>query len=321
MPEKQIYHLPMAAGFNLVKDLDSWRCFYQLLRKVRPALLHIHGFKAFLIGRHAAGLARVPVLVTVHNYPAHRGGDALLPSFMRLSGAAETRFIAVSHALARELAAWGIAPERIKVIHNGIDPQPFQQAGKQRKAIIESDGTMVVGTAARMAPQKGLQYLVYAAAWLAGRYPQMRFVIAGEGPEQPALQELARRMGLSGRLLFPGFSRNIPVTLAQIDIFVLPSLTEGLSITLLEALAAGCAVVATHVGGIPEIVEHGVTGLLVPPASAGALAGAVAALADNPCLRRSFAQAGRKQVMEKFTVDKMLLQTGSVYESLLARPE
>ena len=321
LPGSQFYPLPLTAGFSPAKDLHSWRRFYQLLRKARPNLLHIHGFKSFLIGRYAAGLARVPALVSVHNYPAYRGSDMLLPPFIKLSGAAETHFIAVSHALARELTSWGIAPERITVIHNGIDPEPFQQAARQRKEIARDGGSIVVGTAARMASQKGLKYLIRAAAWLAGRYPMMRFIIGGEGPEQPALQELACRMGLSGKISFPGFSRNLAATLAQIDIFVLPSLTEGMSITILEALAAGCAVVATRVGGVPEVIVDGVTGLLVPPASAGALAGAVAVLADNPYLRQSVALAGRERVIEKFVVDKMLMRTGAVYEMLLARPE
>ncbi len=321
MPDRQNYSLPLAAGFNPGKDLEAWWRFYQLLRKVRPTLVHIHGFKAFGVGIHAAGLARVPVLLTVHNYPAHPGGEALLPALAGLAGLAGTHYIAVSHALARELAAWGIASERIKVIYNGIDAAPFIRASKQRRAIDSDDGSLVVGTVARLAPQKGLQYLVYAAGWLAVRYPRMRFVVAGEGPEQQTLQALACRMGLSGRMLFPGFSRNLPATLSQIDIFVLPSLTEGMAITLLEALAAGCAVVATRVGGVPEIIEHGLTGLLVEPASARSLAGAVAALVQNPSLRRSVALNGRERVLERFTMDKMLMLTESVYESLITRTE
>jgi glycosyltransferase involved in cell wall biosynthesis len=321
LPGRDVYRLPLETGFSPAKDLDAgWR-FYRLLRKIRPALLHIHGFKAFLIGSHAAALARVPVLVTVHNYPAHRGGETLLPPFSRLAGTAGAYYIAVSHALSRELAGWGIAPGRIRVIHNGIDPAPFEQAGIYRRRAVSGEAPLVVGTVARMAPQKGLQYLVYAAASLAGRYPRMRFVIAGDGPEQPALQELTRRMGLGGRISFPGFIRNIPAMLSQIDIFVLPSLAEGLAITLLEALAAGCAVVASRVGGVPEVIEHGTTGLLVPPASSGALAGAVAALAENPFLRRNVSLAGRKRVLEQFTIDKMLMQTGSVYESLITCPD
>ncbi len=309
--------LTISGGFTPASDVCAWWQCYRLLRLLQPSLLHIHGFKAALVGCPAARLARVPALVTVHNYPAHRVAAAVLPALSRLNGASEIRFIAVSRALARELSAWGIPAANIKVIHNGIDAAPFEQAGRQR-SYIAGDSEIVVGTVARMAPQKGLSHLLQAAVLLVRRFPRLRFILAGDGPDLNSLKELAAALGLSERISFPGYCRDLPSLLGQIDIFVLPSLTEGLAITLLEAQASGCAVVASRVGGVPEVIEHRRTGILVPPASPGALADAVAALIENPALRRSMALAGRERVRKHFTVEQMLKQTGLVYAEMLA---
>jgi len=318
-PEARRFCLPLSGGVDPGRDFLACCRLYLLLRRVRPALIHIHGFKAFPIGALAAKLARVPVLVTVHNFPAHRGGAAFFPYLSRLAELAAAHYIAVSGSLARELMAWGVPPHRVKVIYNGIDLKPFGQIFLRRQSTARIDDQLVVGTIARMAPQKGLPYLVEAAEKLADRFPQMRFVIAGEGPLRQVLQEAVHRAGLKSRVTFPGYCRDIAETLSKIDIFVLPSLTEGLSITLLEAMAAGCAVVATRVGGVPEIVDHGITGLLVQPASADALAEAVATLAINPELRDKFSAAGKEKIEAHFTLARMLTETASVYAALINR--
>jgi len=317
LPVQPDQFLTLSGGFTPGSDVYAWWQCYRLLRALQPSLLHIHGFKAALVGCPAAGLARVPVLVTVHNFPAHRAGAVLLPALSRLNGVSKIRFIAVSQALAKELSAWGIPAANVTVIHNGIDAAPFGQAGRQRR-YAAGDSEIVVGTVARMAPQKGLSHLLQAAALLARRFPRLRFILAGDGPELNSLKELAITLGLSKRVSFPGYCRDLPALLAQIDIFVLPSLTEGLAITLLEAQASGCAAVASRVGGVPEVIEHRRTGLLVPPASPRALAEAVAALIENPALRRSMALAGRERVKKHFTVEQMLNQTGLLYEEMLA---
>ena len=131
---------------------------------------------------------------------------------------------------------------------------------------------MCIRDRARFAPQKGLTYFLQAAAALAPLFPRMRFLMIGDGPGRPVLEKLARQLDLSGRLSFCGYCTDLPRRLAGIDIFVLPSLTEGFSLTVLEAAAAGCAVVASRVGGLPEVITGGVHGLLVPPADAVALA-------------------------------------------------
>ncbi len=320
LPADRLFRLPLSGGISPAGDLLVFQRLCGLLRRLRPDLLHIHGFKAALAGLPAARLARVPVLVTAHNYPAH-GAFRYVPAAWKILGDGNTHYIAVSGALAGELAALGIPRERITVIHNGIDAASFEAAAAGRPARFQPGREMVVGTAARFAVQKGLSYFLEAAAALAPLFPQMRFLVAGDGPERPAMERLACRLGLSGRLSFCGHIDDLPRRLAGVDIFVLPSLTEGFSLALLEAAAAGCAVVATRVGGIPEVIVNWVHGLLVPPADAVALARAVAALARNPALARRLALAGCERVRSQFTLERMLSRTAALYRRLAAGGE
>ena len=175
LPVQPDQFLTLSGGFTPGSDVYAWWQCYRLLRALQPSLLHIHGFKTALVGCPAAGLARVPVLVTVHNFPAHRAGAALLPALSRLNGAAKIRFIAVSQALAGELSNWGIPAANITVIHNGIDAAPFEQAGRQRR-YAAGDSEIVVGTVARMAPKGGFptcrgQQLCWSGVFRAALYP------------------------------------------------------------------------------------------------------------------------------------------------------
>ncbi|HHW74846.1 MAG TPA: glycosyltransferase [Firmicutes bacterium] len=318
IPEGSFFELPLTGGISPLADLFTFRRLRTLLLTIRPSLLHIHGFKAALIGLPAAHLARIPVLITVHNYPAHRVGSHLSAA-LHWTGARRVHYIAVSSSLAGELAAWGIPPGKISVIHNGIDPAAFESTA-DRFAQRRNGGRVVVGTAARLAPQKGLLYFVKAAAVLAPLFPQVRFMIFGEGPGRPSLERLARRLGLGGRLLFCGHSYDLPRRLAGIDIFVLPSLTEGFPLILLEAAATGCAMVASQVGGIPELIENGVQGILVPPADVTALARAIASLIRDPVKAGRLARACRDRVRSRYSLEQMLFRTASLYRQLAGKP-
>ena len=312
------FRLPLSGGLNPAGDLLTFHRLYMLLRRLGPALLHIHGFKAALPGLAAARWAGVPVLITIHNSPAHRVASCL-PAAAKVLGLHKAHCIAVSEALARELAALGIPRQQISLIHNGIDPDPYGEAAPGRAARRRAGGEIVVGTAARFAPQKGLPYFLQAAAALAPLFPGMRFLVIGDGPARPALERQALQLGLAGRLSFCGYCSDMPRRLAGMDIFVLPSLTEGFPLVLLEAAAAGCAVVASAVGGIPEVITGGVQGLLVPPADGVALARAVAALARDPARARRLARACRKRVTGQFTLERMLSRTAALYDRLVGR--
>lgn len=316
LPAGSLFRLPLSSGLDLSGDLLTFRRLHLLLRRLRPVLLHIHGFRAALPGLAAARWAGVPVLVTIHNSPAHRAAPRM-PHAAKFLGLHKVRYIAVSEALAGELAALGIPPGQISVIHNGIDPALYGEAAAGRIARRRAGGEIIVGTAARFAPQKGLPYFLQAAATLAPLFPEMRFLVIGDGPGRPALERQALQLGLTGRLSFCGYCSDLPRYLAGMDIFVLPSLTEGLPLVLLEAAAAGCAVVASAVGGIPEVITGGVHGLLVPPADGAALARAAAALARDPARARRLARACRRRVAGQFTLERMLSLTETLYEGLV----
>ena len=228
------------------------------------------------------------------------------------------RYIAVSNALAEELARWGISREKITVIYNGVDPARFTGAAGQRKFSGVEQGRVVVGTVARLVSQKGVDLFLQAAVRLAVRFPAMRFRVVGDGPERENLFRLALRLGLQNRMVFTGHCHDIATELALMDIFVLPSLSEGMGISLLEAFAAGCVVAAARVGGVPEVVEDGITGLLVPPADGAALAAAVTELVENPEYAARLVRAAHERVREKFSLKAMLVRTGAVYEDILA---
>jgi glycosyltransferase involved in cell wall biosynthesis len=171
-----------------------------------------------------------------------------------------------------------------------------------------------VGAVGRLSPEKGFDVFVRAAAIVARHRPDVSFVLYGEGPLRPALEELIRREGLVGRFVLGGFRQDLPAVLPQLDVAVSSSHTEGLPVALLEAMAAGLPVVATRVGGTPEVVADGVTGLLVPPNDPAALAAKVMALLDDP-RRAAMGEAGRRRVRDEFTFEAMAER----YERLFAR--
>jgi glycosyltransferase involved in cell wall biosynthesis len=164
---------------------------------------------------------------------------------------------------------------------------------------------------------KGVEYFLDAAALLAPRFPEVRFLIVGDGAGRNELEAHAGRLGLAERVTFTGFRTDVPDLLPEAAISVLPSLSEGLSNSLLESMAAGVPVVAARVGGNPEIVEHDVSGLLVPVRDSAALAGAISTLLEDPQLAARLGEAGRRRVAELFSMERSLSEVEGLYERLV----
>src|SRR5258708_34058877 len=165
---------------------------------------------------------------------------------------------------------------------------------------------------------KGIQYFLVGAAVLAKLFPDVYFLNDGDGANRPELEEQANAMGLAGRVHFTGFRVDVPELLREASVSVLPSLSEGLSNSLLESMACGVPVIAARVGGNPEVVEHGVTGFLVAPKDSGALADATARLLEDRDLALQFGQAGKRRVTELFSVERRVSETQLLYQRLLA---
>jgi glycosyltransferase involved in cell wall biosynthesis len=292
--------------------------FARKLRARRPAVFHAHltwplACKFGLVG---ALLARVPATVaTVHLYVEFPIDRSILAQ-QRLIISAVGRYIAVSRDTAQRLVRKLQWPARkVQVIHNGmtfkpIDDPSFSISQTQR---IGGDHPIVL-TVARLDEQKGHRYLLEAAA----QVPRVQFVLAGDGPLRPSLEAQAHALGLEGRVKFLGYRADISDLLAKCDVFVLPSLYEGLPLSILEAMAAAKPIIATQIGGTDEAVLDGATGLLVPPADPTALAAAIRSVLDDRVLAQRLASAGRIRVEQEFSTTAMLRQVTAVYAELLA---
>jgi len=210
--------------------------------------------------------------------------------------------VAVSENLAEYMSSTvGIPTRKISVISNGVDVDRF--LGARRPSVV--GGNLCIGIIARLVPVKDIATLVRAMAIVYKRNPLLGLSIVGDGPERDFLVSLARELGLSSVVTFHGFRRDIPEVLREMDIFTLSSLSEGTSITLLEAMASGKPVVVTNVGGNPAVVAHGVNGFIVPPGEPVKLAEALLQLAENPSLRQSMALANLLKVTDLYSIQAM----------------
>jgi glycosyltransferase involved in cell wall biosynthesis len=305
--------------------------FARDLRKSRIQVVHTYGFWSNVFGIPPARLAGVPLVVAAVRdtcdelTPAQRGVQRLA---CRLADAIVVNAEAIKHRLTRD----GYDAERIVVIPNGVDLSRFRRApdpGRLRRELGLPADAPLVAVFARLTPVKGIEYFLEAAASVAARFPAARFLVVGDGrviedgvrvpgSYERDMKAQAARLGLGDRALFTGLRSDVPELLKEVAVSVLPSLHEGLSNSVLESMAAGVPVVATNIGGIPEAVADGVTGLLVPPRDAGALSQAIGALLADPERAARLGQAGRQRVVERFSNEQMVRRTERFYLEGLA---
>lgn len=215
----------------------------------------------------------------------------------------------------------GGSKEQFVVIPFGVDTKRFRRVSLDASIVLQPE-LPVVGTVCRLVePKKGLRYLLEAVAELeqAAGKPVCQVLCVGDGPAEEDLRAISVRLGIASRVIFTGMRRDIPQLLSQMDVFVLPSLYEGFGIAILEAMAAGKPVVATAVGGIPEFVQQGQTGLLVPPGDAQALALAMKQLLEEPEKARSMGCQGRELVKRHYSIESVVRQHEHLYELCLSR--
>jgi glycosyltransferase involved in cell wall biosynthesis len=228
---------------------------------------------------------------------------------------------AISEGVRRALETSGVPGQLIRVIPSGIDLEPFEEpfdrAAARASLGIAPDEVIAIQIAA-LAPHKSQTTLLQAAAAATGAAPRLRVWIAGEGALQEALAAEHRSLGLGDRVRFLGFREDVVPLLRAADLFVLSSYLEGLGTSVLDAMAAGLPVVATAVGGVPEIVQADMTGLLVPPKDPGALAAAMGRLTADPALRAAMGAHGRERA-RAFSADRTASLTRALYEELLGR--
>jgi glycosyltransferase involved in cell wall biosynthesis len=232
--------------------------------------------------------------------------------------------IAVCDAVARNLVDGGVPKDRVTTVRSGVAPgRPAQDDEGRilRESLGISADDPVIGIVAHVLPHKGFDDLIRALGLIVPRFSQVRCLVVGEAPRRKYLDhllDLAAQVGVRDALILAGAQEDVPRFLRAMDLFVLPSLTEGLPLTVLEAMAVGKPVIATAVGGIPEAVCPGETGLLVPPRDPGKLAAVVIDLLKDPAKARAMGDAGRRRVEKTFTMDNEAAQTARVYRGALA---
>jgi glycosyltransferase involved in cell wall biosynthesis len=280
----------------------------RLLRRERPAALLLHDPHAVSAGLVASRLAGRTALVAVR-----RVDFPLRGAFSRAKYAACDRVIVVSRAISAVVQAGGVRADRLRVVYEGVPDRVAEAGGREALASLGVPaGAPVVGNVAALTGHKDHATLVAATALLRKRVPEARLVIAGEGELRGDLEAQVRELGLGDRVVFAGFRRDLDRLLPALSVFCLSSRLEGLGTSLLDAMAFGLPVVATAAGGIPEAVEDGVTGRLVPPGDPAALAEALALVLGDSGLRRAWGEAGRRRFLERFTVEHMVAETEKV---------
>ena len=295
----------------------------RFMRRRDVDIVHTHLFVGGVFGRLAARLAGVSVTVsTAQNAYAP---EHLLPRLQVLADGLlarlDDRLVAVSQGARDYLTqVERVPPAKIEVVPNAIawpEPVPPAQVEDTRRDLGAEGRSPLLGTVARLAPQKGLAYLLQALGTLRARFPNLFCVIIGDGELRGELEALAERLELQNHVRFCGLRRDVPAALQCLDLFVLPSLFEGLSLALLEAMAAGRPVVATRVAGSSEVITDGVNGRLVPPADAAALAQAMAEVLDDREKALALARKGQDTVRRRYTIGPVAEAYEGIYEELL----
>jgi glycosyltransferase involved in cell wall biosynthesis len=302
----------------------AWR-LARVVKRLRPDVIHAHdphglamAALALSLGAGATSGLPEPPLVASRRVDFHLKGN----SFSRWKHRQVDCFIAASEAIRRMLVADGIPAERTTTVHEGIDLRHVQTAPpvNVHEAFWLPHGAPVIGNVAALVPHKGQRHLIEAAHLVVREMPDARFVILGEGELRDALERQVREYHLEKHVLLPGFRTDVLGCIKSFDLFAMSSVTEGLGTSLLDAMACGRPIVATRAGGIPEIVEDGVQGLLVEPRDHQAMARAIVMLLRDEPRRRAMGDAGLVLVRTRFTVERMVEQTAAVYARVAGKP-
>jgi sugar transferase (PEP-CTERM/EpsH1 system associated) len=326
--ENGVASLKVPVTFLGKRDGHDWTLalrIARLCRRLRPQVVHARNWGTMdaVIGARLAG---VPVVVQSEHGRDMSDLDGLHPRRIRVRRLLAP-FIDVHVVVSEHLQRWlvecvRVAPEKVRVVRNGVDAARFMPL-VERDRVREEEGygrtDHVFGAVGRLTPVKDHRTLLEAFHAVSMRRPECRLVLVGDGAERPLLEEQVRQRGLADRVRIVGHRVDVTRWLGMMDVFVHPSLMEGMSNAVLEAMAVGLPVVATAVGGNPEIVEHGVGGSLVPPSSPSALADAMLSYCGDDRMRMAHGAAARERVEKDFPLMKMVAGYTAVYRDALAR--
>ncbi|AMA72036.1 hypothetical protein ACH33_03710 [Aneurinibacillus sp. XH2] len=305
--------------FRLVKGL------VRVFQEEKPDLIHSHGVKANFFCRIAArSLPRVPIVTTIHSVLRYDYPNPLayfLASRMELwTRKWNDHYIAISNSIKQSLESDGVKPEEITLIHHGIPIEEFaieEDVATIRRELGIPENAFVIGTVSRLVAVKGLNDLMQAFILLAKDYPHIHWLVIGDGPEKTVLQNMAREANVSERVHFAGFRKDVPRCLQAMDTFISPSYSEGLGLSLLEAMAAKKPVISTMVGGISDFLVDYLNGLVISTKNPEEIRQNVVILMEDEGLRTKLAEAGYKTVKEEYTLTHMAMKTKELYRKLI----
>jgi glycosyltransferase involved in cell wall biosynthesis len=318
-------HIPVdLVPLNRLRDVRGVAQLIRYFSGKRVDVLHAQLEAANILGPLFARCRGVPAFTTLHTIETPKGRarsrSVLLNQVLK---SCCSRILCVSeHVRQHYLARLRFPPDRLTTLYNGIDLAPFATARdlrfKTRALLGIPAGTPVLTTVAVLRPPKGIEFMIEAMPHVLARRPETRYLIVGDGEHETALKALATRLGLDGRVIFAGRRSDIPAVMGASDIFVLPSVNEALPTVLVEAMAAGLPIAATDIGGIPEMVEPGVNGILLPPRDPAKLAHACCRLLDDPGWAARLGSRGRQIAGERFGIKAHIRSLGALYDEAIA---
>jgi len=313
---------------NFFRDIRTLWQLYRLFHREKPDIVHTHTAKAGTVGRIAARMAGVPVIIhTFHGHVLHGYFGTLKTAFFRNVERLLARFchriVAVSEQCRRDLLAYGIGqPDTLRTIPLGLEldrfaiPIPGAREELRNRYGIPHDA-FVVGMIARMVPIKRHEDLLRAIPLVLQDYPDTYFLIVGDGECRQKLDALAKELNITHRCLFAGFHRDQARIYQTVDLVVLTSGNEGLPVAIIEALSSGVPVVATRVGGVPELIEDGITGFIVEPYDIESIAGGLKKAVSQPDRTRAMGGLAQEKTLRNYSIQRLVGDIDALYRELV----
>jgi glycosyltransferase involved in cell wall biosynthesis len=323
---RHIFIPELVRNINLIKDLTAFLKIYLLLRKEKFDIVHARTSKAGFLGRLAAKLVGVPIIIyTPHGHVFFGYFSTLKTKIFilleRIASPLADKIVALTNGEKEDYISYKIASERkLATICSGTDLNKFKELSldeklRTKKELRIPENSLVVGTVGRLVPVKGPEFLIEASKIIISKYPDTYFLFAGDGELRQSLEMKARQMGVNKNIIFLGWRDDVPKIISIFDIFVLPSLNEGMGRVLVEAMALHKPIVASRIGGIPDLVSHSKNGFLVPPKNTMELAKYIMVLLEDRRKRETMGFAG-KEIASNLSKERMIEDTENLYEEL-----